>query len=206
MKRTWALTLLVSVAACLAVWAGLSGAESEEAGQELQNYFSNANTTGGQAFVNITAPLEGNETATNPAVNEGSVCAMIYVFDTAQNMQSCCGCPLTADGLLTLRVSTNIAADTVGSLSASTLLSDGSIRILSTLPNATPPLPGNSPSPGEFCDSSTSVCCDPTGGTGNTLTPGSELAAWASHVQNSGVTESEFLVIQPNLDTMGDGS
>src|SRR5579862_929594 len=141
MKRLWMSALLVSIGLCIIGWSCIASAESEEAGQELQSYFSSANSSGGQAFVNITAPLEGNATATNPQVQEGSTCAMIYVFDTAQNLQACCGCPLTADGLLTLRISTNIAADTVGSLSASTLLVDGSIRIVSTLPNATPPLP-----------------------------------------------------------------
>lgn len=29
-------------------WSGMAAAESEEAGVELQNYFSNANTTGGR--------------------------------------------------------------------------------------------------------------------------------------------------------------
>ena len=37
-------------------WSGMAAAESEEAGTELQNYFSNANTTGGQAYVNIIPP------------------------------------------------------------------------------------------------------------------------------------------------------
>src|SRR5579862_5321660 len=132
--QAWAL-LIVSIALCIATWTGVGAPESEEAGQELQSYFSNANTTGGQAFVNITAPLEGNETATSPAVKQGETCAMIYVFDTAQNMQSCCGCPLTADGLLTLRISANLALNAVGS----SFLQDGSIRILSTSPNVTSP-------------------------------------------------------------------
>ena len=127
MKRAqaWAL-LMVLIGLCIAAWSGKPAAESEEAGQALQSYFSNANTTGGQAFVNITAPLEGNATATSPAVKQGETCAMIYVFDTAQNMQACCGCPLTADGLLTLRISANLAPNPVGSLS---ILMDGSIRI-----------------------------------------------------------------------------
>src|SRR5579862_7343277 len=142
MKRLWNLALLVLIGVCLAAWSGIAAAESEESGQELQSYFSNANTTGGNAFVNITAPLEGNATATNLALQEGSTCAMIYVFDTAQNLQSCCGCPLTADGLLTLRISLNLAPNTVGGTGGP--LFDGSLRIISTLPNATPPLPGDS--------------------------------------------------------------
>ena len=59
MKRMWALALLVSIGVCVAVWAGTAAAESEEAGVELHNYFSNAHTTGGQGFVNITAPYQG---------------------------------------------------------------------------------------------------------------------------------------------------
>lgn len=68
-------------------------------------------------------------------MQQGETCAMIYVFDTAQNMQVCCGRPVTADGLLTLQISTNLAPNPVGSLS---ILMNGSIRILSKLPNATP--------------------------------------------------------------------
>ena len=114
---------------------------------------------------------------------------MIYVFDTAQNMQACCGCPITADGLLTLQISSNLAPNPVGSL---TILMDGSIRIVSTLPNSIPGLP---PGPDIYCDPATSVCCDPAASlTGNTLTPASELVAWASHIQGTQITESEFQV------------
>jgi hypothetical protein len=124
--------------------------------QELQSYFSNANGTGGDAFVNITEPLEGNESG-SPALTQRTTCAMIYVFDDTQNLQSCCGCPVTADGLLTLRISTNIAAGTAGGLAPLPLL-DGSIRILSALPNGvvTNPLhPTIGPFPGDFCDPAT---------------------------------------------------
>jgi len=58
-----------------------------DAGAELQNYFSNAHTTGGQGFVNITAPFEGNSTASSPVAQEGEICAMIYVFDTDQALR-----------------------------------------------------------------------------------------------------------------------
>jgi hypothetical protein len=105
MKRVWALALsanrvlststiiLLAVAIATFAWSGRAAAESEEAGQELQNYFSNANTTGGQAYVNIIAPLEGDPTATAPYAIAGETCAMIYVFNTEQAMQACCGCP-----------------------------------------------------------------------------------------------------------------
>jgi hypothetical protein len=199
MKRIWKLAMLVSVGVCVAAWWGIAAAESEEAGEELQNYFSNANTSGGQAFVNITAPLEGNRTASSLAVKKGEICAMIYVFDTAQDLQSCCGCPITADGLLTLSISGNLAPNPVGSTS---ILMDGSIRILSSFPNAIPPPPGDSLFPGENCDPSTFQCCDPAARTtGNTVTPGSELVAWASHIQGTQITENEFQAAIPATGT-----
>ncbi len=114
MKRMWTLALLVSISVCVAAWAGTAAAESEEAGVELQNYFSNANTTGGQASVNITAPLEGDTTGATAAEREGETCAMIYVFNTEQSLQACCGCPLTADGLLTLNITTQLAGNLMG--------------------------------------------------------------------------------------------
>ncbi|MFZ0246680.1 MAG: hypothetical protein WAL68_13475, partial [Candidatus Binatus sp.] len=197
MKGIWALALLVSIGLCVAAWAGMAAAEEEEAGQELQNYFSNANVTAaGNALVNITAPFEGNATDATGAVHNGETCAMIYVFDTSQAMEECCGCPLTADGLLTLSITNQLAQQPVGDAVAGVnALEDGSIRILSTLPNATPGDPvGNE----VYCDPTTSVCCDPTGTNGpagvGTLTPGSELVAWGQHIQTTQTTEDQFEV------------
>jgi hypothetical protein len=188
MKRACELALLVSVGVCVAAWSGIVWAESEEAGRELQSYFSNANTTGGQANVYISNPIEGVVT-----------CAMIYVFDPHQNMQICCGCPVTADGLLTLTVSGNLAPNPVGSTS---ILTDGSIRILATYPNASPPLPGFPLFPGENCLPNTTRCCDPTGSASLvSLGIRTELVAWATHVQTSQITESEFLADVPGLLT-----
>src|ERR1039458_7962132 len=198
MRRIFKLALLVSIGVCITAWAGIAAAESEEARPELQNYFSNANTTGGQAFVNITSPLEGNLTATDPTVREAETCAMIYVFNAAQAMQACCGCPVTADGLLTLNVTTQLANNPAAT---QTLLRDGTIRILSSLPNAS--LPTTIPD-GWGCDPSTGVCCDPTAAsTGYTLTPGNELVAWATHIQNTQVTEDEFQAEVPGSDELG---
>ena len=172
----------------------------KEFGQELQNYFSNAGTTGGTAFVQITASLEGNETGATPAAREGELCAMIYVFDTSQSLQACCGCPVTADGLLTLNISTQLAANPV-----SPPLQNGSMRIVPTLPNFIEPFPDNLP-PGVNCDLNTSVCCNPTGSdTGNSLTPSGVLQAWSQHIQNTAITESEFQRHTPDSVELSDG-
>jgi hypothetical protein len=170
---------------------------------ELQNYFSNANTTGGQAFVNITAPLEGIPTASTAPARAGETCAMIYVFNTEQSMQACCGCPLTADGLLTLSISSSLAGNPVA---LGQIVHDGSIRIIPSLPNATPRPAGASLPAYEGCDSATGVCCDPTAAsTGNQLIPGSKLVAWGDHIQNTQITEKKFEANAPTPEELNDG-
>ncbi len=41
----------------------------------------------------------------------GTQCAMIYVFDDIEEMQACCGCPVTPDGIRTLSVINNITSN-----------------------------------------------------------------------------------------------
>ena len=195
-KRVLGTSAMILLAAAMAT---LAAAESEEYGTELQNYFSNANTTGGQAYVNIIAPLEVDPTATTPYAVEGETCAMIYVFNTEQAMQACCGCPLTPDQLLTLSVTTQLANNPVA---LGTLVHDGSIRILSSYPNA---VPGYPPGPDVFCDTNTGVCCDPTASrSGFTLTLGSELVAWGDHIQNTAITETVFQADVPTAAELTD--
>jgi len=168
---------------------------------ELHNYFSNANTSGGQAFVYVTAPFEGDPTSTSPAVQEGETCAMIYVLDTHQALQACCGCPVTADGLLTLSISGNLAPTP---LATGKLVHDGSIRIIPSAPNAT--LSALQTPPYEGCDAVTGVCCDPTAlSTGHQLIPASKLLAWANHVQSTQITETQFESVAPTAAEVDNG-
>ena len=154
--------ILLAVAIATLGWSGMAAAEEEEAGQELQNYFSNANVTvAGNALVNVTAPFERTQRPPAP-----TTCAMIYVFDTSQAMEECCGCPLTADGLLTFSITNDLAAFPVGDATAGVnSLSDGSIRLLSTVATFPPDLDlsGDTIPPYVGCDTANSVCCDPTG-------------------------------------------
>ncbi len=200
--------ILLAVAIATFGWSGMAAAESEETGTELQNYFSNASTTGGTAYINISAPLEGDPTGATPAEREGETCAMIYVFNTEQSLQACCGCPLTADGLLTLNITTQVAGNPVAT---GKLLQDGVIRIISTLPNAVPPGSHITQPAYEGCDSNTGACCDPTGEAddgGGSLVPGNELVAWADHIQAVAITETVFQADVPTgeeLDFGADG-
>jgi len=192
-------TMLVASAMLAAIVAGATPAFAQEVYprvQELQNYFSNAETTGGTAYVNIIAPQEGDTTGTTAAAREGETCAMIYVFNTEQSLQACCGCPVTADGLLTLNITTQLAGNPVA---LGKLLQDGVIRIISTFPNAVPP-PATTPpaSPRGYigCDSNTQVCCDPTAVPADSDPDGTvtsnQLVAWGDHIQNTQITETEF--------------
>ncbi len=131
---------------------------------EFINYFSNANPFNGLAYLRIIDPLEANS-----GQNE-EICSMIYVFDPKQNMQECCGCPVTPDGLLTLSYgfatppSANPNSPYNGNLTdnpvsvggqffyytgpssyrVSPYLQDGVIRIVSTETNASTSVAGGS--------------------------------------------------------------
>jgi hypothetical protein len=82
------------------------------------------------------------------------LCAMIYVFDDFEEMQTCCGCPVTPDGMRTLSVTNDLTFDfgvNKGNLNA------GVIDIVSSFPNfefINPP-PPNPPG--------TNGSCSPTG-------------------------------------------
>jgi len=69
-------------------------------GVQFINYFSNAAPASGKVYARVTAPLEANADTGQPE----EICAMFYVFDWGEAMQECCGCPITADGLLTLSI------------------------------------------------------------------------------------------------------
>jgi len=44
--------------------------------------------------------VDNNIELENPTSTNGSICAMIYIFDTREEMGECCGCPITPNQLL----------------------------------------------------------------------------------------------------------
>ena len=175
-------------------------------GEEFVNYFSNAHTASdNSANVFITDPLEFRA-GTPPAGQPLEICAMLYVFDTTQEMEECCGCPLTSDALLVLNVTGSLTANPVSlPFSADSeeglpgtgrppFFFDGVLRLLSAQSNASTTPSFRAPStsqlrPGVWCDRTTGKCCDPTK-TPLTLIP--TLRAWADHTQLKPITESAF--------------
>jgi hypothetical protein len=83
-------------------------------------YYSGANTV-------------GNPDTTVRVINDGSageadLCAAFYVFDNSQELQSCCSCPVTADGIISESVNRNL----LGNVLTAAINKAGVIKVLST--------------------------------------------------------------------------
>jgi hypothetical protein len=165
-------TKLALVVAALAV-AFTAGSPVARAQSQifLSTYFSNANTPGApDATARIWNPGAVQNTAGTDSLN---VCALIYVFDANQQMAECCGCFVSANGLLTLSVNNNLTSNPL----LGPQLHTGLIEVFTDFNPANPPAPGN---------------CDP-----RVINPFFGLDADITHVQNKvgatfPITEEDF--------------
>jgi hypothetical protein len=124
------------------------------------NYFTNANTDG--------AP-DGTVELTNPGTSGGYVCANIYVFLPDEEMNECCSCALSPDGLRTLSINGDLTSNPLIGIKAI----NGLIKIVSS--------------------ASTGTTC----GNGTTITPTPSVRAWGTHILGLStggytITEEEF--------------
>jgi hypothetical protein len=132
----------------------------------------------------------------NPNVNLSgaaqTLCAMIYVFDDAQEMNECCGCPVSSAGLLTFSVAGDLTANWggVGDVKQPTLDNPinayGAIAIVAAAVN--PVLVASGPnSNGQGCVSGQGLqCnsgCDPTNVPGYSVTTANNLLGSITHNQ-----------------------
>jgi hypothetical protein len=115
----------------------------------------------------------------NPTKTNGDLCAMIYVFDDFEEMQTCCGCPVTPDGLRTLSTINDLTLD-FGVNKAN--LNAGVIEIISSLANFNDTNPPGPALPG------TNASCSPTGSHSNDpfgrvspVAPVPALRSWITH-------------------------
>jgi len=114
--------------------------------QLLVTYFSQAN--------NPATNMDATVNVTNVGMTNGSLCAMVYVFDTQQEMTECCACSASPDDLRTLSINNDLTNQpATGAVSAA-----GVIEIVSAGPSS------------KTCDASSSP-------------PGGELRAWSTHIQ-----------------------
>ncbi len=68
---------------------------------------------------------------TQPVASGGFLCAMIYVFDAHEEMQECCGCRVTNNGLRTISVRNDLTKNPLTGI----VPISGGIEVVSTLSN-----------------------------------------------------------------------
>jgi len=119
----------------------------------------------------------------------GTLCAMVYVFDDIEEMQACCGCPVTPDGLRTMSVINNVTKNfgvNRGNLNA------GVVDIISVAPDLFLPTPV--PLPPQIASLGASGwACDPSFQYGPSIGSSSPelldfvdgLRAWMSHTEGN---------------------
>ena len=172
MKRHFLLALAVLTLCSL----GVMNAQVFPAGSYFTvTYFSNNTAAGapdgtvrinnpgtaiaiGDTATTATGNYSAKTGSAKPAVNTatGDLCAMIYVFDNDQEMNECCGCVTTPDGLRTLSIKKDLTSNPL-----TVTINTGDIKILTSFINDSP--------------------CDPTAPFGN-INVG--LNTWATHIQN----------------------
>jgi hypothetical protein len=152
-------TILSMLAIALVLGVVSATAVAQDNSTYALTYYSNANTTG--------AP-DATVRVINDGNTGGTLCAAFYVFDDSQEMQECCSCPVTADGLIAESVNKYLLANSLTSF----VNHRGVIKVVSTTEN--------------------SGVCDPTKGA---ATAG--IRGWATHIQKAtsytyAVTETEL--------------
>lgn len=166
------LAIAVTLACLVLVVSTVAVAQGDD--QLHVTYFSN---NGGALDQEVRIINPG---AYAPSYPPSNLCAMIYVFNNDQELQECCGCLISPDGLLELSVNKNLTSNTFTGIKPA----NGDIKFVSALPN----------------DFFGGVPCDPTGGGilpngGYALnilaTP--DIRGWSTHVQTDGaITEDEL--------------
>jgi hypothetical protein len=152
-------------------------------------------TTVGDSYIDISNDGASMTTTTiqsgtNTLAVSGSICVNAYAFDAAEEILSCCSCPLTPNGLVSLSVNNDLLSNTLtGRANPSSIV----IKLVATVP------------PGAGVGTSSAPCgtSASTVALGN-LAPG--MVAWGTslHLNTSAVTstyaltETPFTVAAPN--------
>jgi hypothetical protein len=86
----------------------------------------------GDSFVNITntgAAGASNQSGTSAAI-PGSICVNVYVFDSSEETVSCCSCPVTPNGLVSLSVQKDLISNPLFPFTPTSVV----IKLLATTP------------------------------------------------------------------------
>jgi len=127
---------------------------------------------------------ENNLRIVNPTKLNGSICAMIYVFDASEEMGECCGCPITPNELLYGQIQRDLLSRWATGNPAP---GAGVIKIVSTLKTGSScPFGDPACNKGGGFTSSPPIACDPT--SESTQSPVANLSAWITHSEAVGTT------------------
>ena len=152
MKQMIMCTILIVLASALALGMFSATAFAQDNSTYAVTYYSNANP--GPVPEDGVAVPDATVRVINDGNTGGSLCAAFYVFDDSQEMQECCSCPVTADGVIAESVNRYLLANSLTSF----VNHKGVIKVVSTAPS--------------------SGVCDPTKGA---ATAG--IRGWATHIQ-----------------------
>jgi len=156
-------SLLLSVLAITLMLGIASGnAVAQNVGDNsvyFTTYYSNANTTG--------APIQDLRIINDGDTN-GNLWASIYVFDDSQELQECCSCVITPDGLLSEDVNVNLTANAITGKKPTR----GVIKVISSSTES---------------DVNTSFAPN---------TPTAGLRVWGTHTQRATATTGAFYVTE----------
>lgn len=114
----------------------------------------------------VNAKLDSTIRVVNPGYTQTDMCAMIYVFDQTQEMNECCGCVISDNGLVTLSLLKDLTANPLIGKEPNA----GAIEIV----------PATLPANGQ-CNA-------------GTPSPNSMLAAWETNVQGANGTAGPYSV------------
>ncbi len=104
--------LLLLTALALTLGANAFAQSTGDEASYFVAYYSNANTAGAPDAV-LRVVNDGDQATYASEGNlNGTLWAAIYVFDDSQEIQSCCACRITADGLLSESVNKQLTAST----------------------------------------------------------------------------------------------
>jgi len=156
-----------------------------------------ANTTRGDSYIDISNDGASMTTlslraATNSLAVSGSICVNAYAFAADEEILSCCSCPITPNGLVSLSVQRDLINNTLTGRAAPTSIV---IKLVATLP------------PGAGVGTTANPCGTSASLVGTAAaTPAPGMVAWGTslHANTStttstyALTETPFTVADPS--------
>jgi hypothetical protein len=107
---------------------------AQEAGSYLVTDFSNNPATGSSSVDQQIRLINFGATGA-PALfspDTGDSCANIYVFDAGQELEACCACRITPNGLLSISVANQLTNNTLTGGASGIRPTDGVIKVIFT--------------------------------------------------------------------------